>query len=105
MLKVVRSPTFLNLTRKFWNDEQREEFEEWIAMNHAAGVVIPRTKGLQKIRYAASGRGKRGGARVVYYVSTREGEVLLLAAHTKSQKEQFSEAFLQELRKMVPHGY
>ena len=103
MLKVVRSPTFLQLTKKFWTTDEREEFEEWIAANHAAGVVIPRTRGLQKIRYAASGRGKRGGARVVYYVSTRQGEVLLLAAHTKAQKEQFSDAFLKELRKMVPY--
>lgn len=103
MLRVVRSPTFLQLTKKFWTTEEREEFEVWISTNYSAGPVIPRTKGLQKIRYAASGRGTRGGARVVYYVSTKEGEVLLLAAHTKAQKEQFSEAFLQALRKMVPY--
>lgn len=104
MLKVVRSPTFLRLCKKFWSDHEREEFEVWIADNYEAGAIIPRTRGLRKVRFKVSGRGKSGGARVIYYVATQQGEILLLAAHTKSDAARFSDAFMQELRKLVPHA-
>lgn len=103
MLHVVPSQTFVKLCKKFWSVQEREDFEAWIAENYEAGVVVPRTKGLRKIRYATAGRGKSGGARVIYYVATEEGEVWLLAAHTKSSTERFSAAFMNELRKMVPY--
>lgn len=93
----------MKLCKKFWSTEEREDFEAWISVHYEAGVIIPRTKGLRKVRYAASGRGKRGGARVIYYLATEQGEVWLLAAHTKSSTERFSDAFMNELRKMVPH--
>lgn len=103
MLRVVASPVFVRLCKKFWSNQEREDFETWISEHYEAGVVVPRTRGLRKVRYATAGRGKSGGARVIYYLATNEGEVWLLAAHTKSSTERFSDAFMNELRKLVPY--
>ena len=39
-----------------------------LMINPEEGKVIPGSKGLRKLRIRASGRGKRGGARVIYLV-------------------------------------
>lgn len=47
-----------------------------------SGPVIAGTGGVRKPRWAAPGRGKRGGCRVIYYVRRPKGVVrtLLLVA-------------------------
>jgi len=38
-----------------------------LARNPECGAVIPGTGGVRKVRIALEGRGKSGGARVIYY--------------------------------------
>lgn len=103
MLEVIRTKTYLRHCSKFWSEEEILDFEEWIAVNYEAGKVVARTRGLRKVRAPIEGRGKSGGARVIYYLAREDGKILLLAAHTKSEAEKFSDAFMAELRKMVPY--
>ena len=49
-----------------------------LAADPEAGAVIPRTGGLRKIRWRVSGRGKRGGVRIVYYWAGMQSTVLML---------------------------
>ncbi len=102
MVDLVCSRGYVKQCEKFWSAEERQDFEAWIVENYEAGDVIPKTKGLRKVRAPVAGRGKRGGARVIYYVLSSPHQVLLLAAHTKSDTEAFSDAFLQKLRKLIP---
>lgn len=53
----------------------------------AAGSVIPGTRGLRKIRWQGSGRGKRGGIRAIYYWSAPDDVVLMLLAYPKNEKD------------------
>lgn len=43
----------------------------FLAVHPEAGVVIPGSAGARKLRWQAAGRGKRGGARVIYYFMSR----------------------------------
>ena len=52
-----------------------------------AGNLIPGTGGLRKIRWQGSGRGKRGGVRVIYYWAVRDEVVLMLLMYPKSEKD------------------
>ncbi len=49
------------------SDEDYAEFQVLLMDQPDAGKVIPKSGGLRKIRCAAKGHGKRGGARVIYY--------------------------------------
>lgn len=100
MYTIIETAIYLKHTAKFWNDLEREAFIEWIAENPDAGDVIPQTGGLRKVRFARKGMGKRGGARVIYMLRTERGELLLLAAYTKSDHETMSAQFLTELSKL-----
>ena len=66
-----------------------------------AGALIQGTGGLRKIRWEGSGRGKRGGVRIIYYYWTTEGAIYLLTIYAKSEKADLSTADKKALRKIV----
>ena len=74
----------------------------FVAANPEAGRVIPETGGVRKLRWAAKGKGKRGGARIIYYFHDESMPVFLLTAYTKGQKADISKAERNALRKLVP---
>ena len=47
------------------------------------------------------GRGKRGGARVIYYYVDLQGEIWLLDIYLKSVKEDLSESEKRKLYKFI----
>ena len=50
------------------------------------GDEIPGTGGVRKVRFAAFGRGKRGGARVIYYYLDETMPLYALPAYAKNAK-------------------
>lgn len=84
MYTVVETTEFRAQAAKLWSDVEREDFVCWIAASPEAGDVIPGAEGARKVRWAASGRGKRGGARVIYFNQLADGLVILIAVYAKS---------------------
>ena len=66
---VVETPEFLAATRKLLTEDERAALVDHLARNPDAGDLISGTGGLRKLRWAVEGRGKRGGARVIYFFS------------------------------------
>ena len=66
--------------------------------NPAAGVVIPGTGGLRKIRWAVSGKGKRGGVRVIYYGKIREGIIWMLTIYGKNVEANIPAHILRRIK-------
>jgi hypothetical protein len=56
------------------------------------GAVIPGTGGARKVRLKLPGRGKRGGARVIYAVVLRATALALLDVYAKSEQENLTAA-------------
>ncbi|GHU24638.1 hypothetical protein AGMMS50243_28010 [Betaproteobacteria bacterium] len=73
MLTVIETPEFLAWYPQVWSSVERDGFVAWIAKNPDAGDVIPQTNGLRKVRFSRQGMGKRGGARVIYYLRRPQG--------------------------------
>jgi len=63
--------------------------------------LIPGTKGLRKIRRPLTGRGKRGGARVIYYHVVSDHQILLLYAYAKNQQGDLTPAQAKQLTQLV----
>ena len=70
-----------------------------------AGHVIPGTGGLRKLRWAASGRGKRGGARIIYFWHPKSQHALMLFAYPKNERSDLTPAQRRTLRKLVETEY
>ena len=67
--------------------------------NPAAGDLIRGSKGLRKLRVAASGRGKRGGARVIYYWFVSPEVITLCRIYRKNERENLPESEIQQIAK------
>lgn len=65
------------------------------------GAVIPGTGGLRKARWQGSGRGKRGGIRVIYYRLPDRDWILMLLAYPKSERDDLTAEQKRVLRKLV----
>jgi hypothetical protein len=69
--------------------------------NPDAGDVIRGSAGLRKLRWMASGRGKRGGARVIYYHYVNAERIYLIYAHTKNEQEDLTREQLKQLAQLI----
>jgi len=84
---VAETPTFTRQAEKLFSEDEKQELIEFLAVNPLAGVEIPGTGGVRKLRYAASGRGKRGGARIIYYFLDETMPLYALLAYAKNVRD------------------
>jgi mRNA-degrading endonuclease RelE of RelBE toxin-antitoxin system len=94
---VAETPIFQRYAANVWSEDELDEFIAWIAANPNAGNVIPRSGGCRKIRWASSGRGKRGGARIIYF-NAPNNTIWLLIVYTKAKFDKLPAEFLAKLR-------
>ena len=98
MLTVIETPTFLRTASTFWDAETVADFVAFISESPMCGDVVVGTKSLRKVRWGRPGMGKRGGARVIYFVRTTAGEVVLLVAYAKGNADKLPTEFLNRLK-------
>jgi len=92
---------FATDARKVFSDEEYEDLISFLAEHPDAGEVIQGTGGIRKVRWRARGRGKRGGARVIYYFRDLNLPVYLLAVYAKGEKIDLTERDKKQMRAMV----
>jgi mRNA-degrading endonuclease RelE of RelBE toxin-antitoxin system len=97
---VAETSIFVKYAADAWSDAEREEFVSWIAANPETGDLIPGSGGCRKVRWSASGRGKRGGARVIYTIA-RDGTIWLLIVYTKSKFDNLPREILAQLKRGI----
>ena len=66
-----------------------------------SGDIIQGSGGIRKIRWAPSGSGKRGGARVIYYWAVDADTVLMLFAFQKNERANLTPGQLKQLASLV----
>jgi hypothetical protein len=68
-----------------------------------AGDVIPGSGGVRKLRWAAKGKGKRGGARIVYLYVVIAARVYLIRCYAKNVKTDLTADEKKQLRQITAH--
>ncbi|MGA7342503.1 MAG: type II toxin-antitoxin system RelE/ParE family toxin [Terracidiphilus sp.] len=101
-ITVVEFDEFLAATRKLMDDEERAELVNYLAYHPTAGVVVPGSGGVRKLRWGLEGRGKRGGARVIYFYYDMDMPLYLLTAYAKNEREDLDQSEIKTMRKLVP---
>lgn len=84
-IEFLRARSFAKAAEKIFTQEEISGFMNYIAANPEAGVKMPGTSGLRKMRWRAKGFGKSGGARVIYYFRDLNMPLLLLAVYAKNE--------------------
>jgi mRNA-degrading endonuclease RelE of RelBE toxin-antitoxin system len=104
MFSFVETRLFTRLVLEYLNDDDYVALQQALLQNPDAGPVIPGSGGVRKLRWAASGRGKRGGYRVIYYVKRAHGVIWLLTMYPKNVAENIPAHVLRQIREEVEDG-
>jgi mRNA-degrading endonuclease RelE of RelBE toxin-antitoxin system len=94
----IETHLFTRLVLEYLSDEQYAELQMALVANPELGPVIARTGGVRKLRWAAPGRGKRGGYRVIYYVRRPKGVIWMLTMYPKNMADSIPAHVLKEIR-------
>ena len=101
----VETHAFTVRIRKLLPDDSYRLLQTALAGAPDLGVVVPGTGGIRKIRWAGSGRGKRGGIRVLYFCHRTSHITLFLFAFAKAELDDLSESQKAALRRIIETEY
>jgi len=84
MYTIIEADEFQRDADVLLSHIERLQLVSFLSKNPSAGEVVPGTGGCRKLRWALSGTGKRGGARVIYFNQLPQGYIFLIAIYAKS---------------------
>ena len=100
-ITVVETAQFLRRTQKLMDDNERAVLIDYLARNPESGVLIPETGGVRKLRWALEGRGKRGGARIIYYFHSENIPLFVVSAYAKNERADLSAADRNDFKRLT----
>ena len=95
---IVETPIFTKRVQLGLDEEQYRLLQSAIVASPEIGRVIPGGGGIRKLRWTGSGRGKRGGARVIYRWFPDQDKVLMLFVFLKNEMADLTRPQLKQLR-------
>lgn len=98
---VVETPEFLAATRKLMSDDERALLVDYLSLHPVEGDLIKGAGGVRKLRWGLAGRGKRGGARVIYYYRSTDVPLFALTAYAKNEREDLSAEQVEGFRQLA----
>jgi len=100
-MKIIETQIFTQRVREILDDEEYRALQNALVLNPESGKIIPGSGGIRKMRWSGSGRGKRGGARVIYYWFKEQDNLLMLLIYAKKEKDDLTKAQLRVLKSIV----
>ncbi len=100
-MHFIETSIFSRLVGEYLTDDEYAALQWALTLHPEAGAVIPGSGGLRKLRWGATGRGKRGGLRVIYYWRNAAGEIWLLTVYAKNEAENIPAHVLRQLKEAI----
>ena len=86
MYTVIETPVYSSKVGEILTEDERDAFAAFIAEDPTAGSVVRGSGGVRKVRWTQQGRGKSGGARIIYFNRLANGEIWLLTIYAKGDR-------------------
>ena len=102
MHTVIETDEFLKDAKSVGLSEaERKEIVDFVSEDPLAGVEMAGTGGARKVRFAAKGKGKSGGGRIITFYSGEDIPVFLLNVFAKGDKVNLTQAECNALKKVL----
>lgn len=99
-IEFIETSLFTRQIKSIATDDELKDLQKELIAWPDKGDLIQQTGGLRKIRMAAGTKGKRGGARVIYFLATEE-VIYFIMAYPKNTKDNLTESEKAELKKLT----
>ena len=100
-MEFIETPTFTRLIATLLDDDKYRELQNVLVEDPERGDLIKAGGGIRKLRFAAQGRGKSGGVRVIYYWIKEDHQIYMLLVYRKSRKGTLTDKETAVLRELV----
>ena len=100
-MEFIETSFFTRRLLALMTDEDYGMLQNLLRKNPERGDIITGGGGIRKIRWRIVGRGKRGGARIIYYWETHRDIILMLAVYSKAEKQDVTAEQLRVMRRVV----
>lgn len=100
-LEFIYTPLFERMGRTLLDDEAMRQVEERLLIDPRAGDLVAATGGVRKLRVSLHGRGRRGGARLVYLYVELRSRIYFLLVYAKNERIDLTPADKKMLRELV----
>jgi hypothetical protein len=91
MYTIIETPLFTALAEKLISQEEHDNLTQTLVKDTEAGEIIPGGGGIRKIRMGLKGRGKSGGARVIYFFIDTKNQIHLIYIYPKNKQENITD--------------
>ncbi len=97
----IETPAFTKRVNELLAEEAYRSFQNELVADPAIGQVIQGTGGLRKVRVGAKGKGKQGGARVIYFHFVSESQIAMLFIYPKNEADDLTATERRALKKLI----
>lgn len=102
-ITVLQLPKFKAEATELIGSDGIEALAVYLIDHPGAGDVIPGSGGVRKLRWAAKGKGKRGGARIIYLYVVIAARIYLIRCYAKNVKTDLTSDEKKQLRQIAAH--
>jgi mRNA-degrading endonuclease RelE of RelBE toxin-antitoxin system len=104
VFSFIETKLFSRLVQDWLSDEEYRQLQALLIDQPNAGKIVPGSGGVRKLRWRTTGRGKRGGYRVIYFAKIEQGVIWMLTMYPKNVKDTIPAYVLRQIRKEVENG-
>jgi mRNA-degrading endonuclease RelE of RelBE toxin-antitoxin system len=101
MFSFIETKLFSRLVGEHLSDDEYAELQKVLITDPEAGALISGSGGVRKMRWGATGRGKRGGLRIIYYAQTHQGVIWMLTLYPKNVTENIPAHVLKKIKEEI----
>lgn len=101
MYSFIETKLFTRQVNDYLSDDELRDLQSALIADPEAGDIVPGSGGVRKLRWAARGRGKRGGYRVIYYLKRAQGVIWMLTLYPKNVTDDIPAHLLRQIRQEV----
>jgi mRNA-degrading endonuclease RelE of RelBE toxin-antitoxin system len=101
VFSFIETRQFSRLVEEYLSDDDYAKLQRELMRDPELGTVIRGSGGVRKLRWAAPGRGKRGGYRVIYFVRRGNGVIWMLTMYPKNVADSIPGHVLNRIREEI----
>ncbi len=98
---IIETSIFTKQITALMSDDEYQKLQKALIEVPTSGKIMTGSGGIRKVRWKLPGRGKSGGARVIYYWATYKSQIFMLFAYPKNEMENITKEQLSILKKAV----
>jgi len=95
---------FTKLIRNYLTGDEYLGSQKYLLKYSDKGNIVPGTGGVRKLRWSVSGKGKRGGIRVIYFWKKQDDEIWMLTVYGKSERSNIPNHIIKKIAEEIKNA-